>query len=121
MSTRSCRRATPSRTRSSTSPARTRSRCCAAPTPAARAASPSIVRVDASIVSVHKEILVVDSAGAMAYDQQPMVRFGTSVIAPTGGERTEQAAPAVAIEQGLSYFDRVSPEDMAARPPASRW
>ncbi len=77
---------------------------------AARAASPSIVRVDASIVSVHKEILVVDSAGAMAYDQQPMVRFGTSVIARKG-ERTESGSSGGGGRQGLSYFDRVSPED----------
>ncbi|MBK6917096.1 MAG: metalloprotease TldD [Deltaproteobacteria bacterium] len=77
---------------------------------AARAASASVVRVDASIVSVHKEILVVDSAGGMAYDQQPMVRFGTAVIARKG-TRTESGSSGGGGRLGLAYFDRVSPED----------
>ncbi len=77
---------------------------------AARAASPTIVRVDASIVAVHKEILVVDSRGAMAYDVQPMVRFGVSVIAKQG-TRMESGSSGGGGRFGLDYFDRVTPED----------
>jgi TldD protein len=77
---------------------------------AARKVSKKIVRVDASIVSVHKEILVVDSDGGVAYDQQPMVRFGASVIARKG-KRAESGSSGGGGRLGLAYFDRVSPED----------
>jgi TldD protein len=77
---------------------------------AARKVSKKIIRVDASIVSVHKEILVVDSHGWVAYDQQPMVRFGTSVIA-RNRTRTESGSSGGGGRLGLSYFERVSPEE----------
>ncbi|HET6583745.1 MAG TPA: metallopeptidase TldD-related protein [Nannocystaceae bacterium] len=77
---------------------------------AARAVAKSIVRVDASIVAVHKEILVVDSRGAMAYDVQPMVRFGVSVIAKKGA-RMESGSSGGGGRFGLDYFDRVTPEE----------
>jgi TldD protein len=77
---------------------------------AARKVSKRIARVDASIVSVHKEILVVDSDGGVAYDQQPMVRFGASVIAKKGA-RVESGSSGGGGRQGLAYFDRVTPED----------
>jgi len=77
---------------------------------AARKVSRKIIRVDASIVSVHKEILVVDSQGWVAYDQQPMVRFGVSVIARKG-TRAESGSSGGGGRLGLAYFDRISPED----------
>jgi TldD protein len=76
---------------------------------AARAASPYVVRVDASVVSVHKEILVVDSTGLVAYDQQPMVRFGVSVVARKD-DRMESGSSGGGGRFGLEYFDRVTPE-----------
>lgn len=77
---------------------------------AARAADKRVVRVDASLVSVHKEILVVSSDGTMAYDIQPMVRLGVSVVARKG-RRTESGSSGGGGRMGLEYFDRVSPED----------
>lgn len=77
---------------------------------AARAADSRIVRVDASVVSVHKEILVCNSRGVVAHDVQPMARIGVSVVA-NGGERTESGSSGGGGRQGLEYFDRISPED----------
>lgn len=77
---------------------------------AARAADERIVRVDASIVSVHKEILVVSSDGTMAYDVQPMVRIGVAVVARKG-KRTESGSSGGGGRMGLEYFERHSPED----------
>jgi TldD protein len=77
---------------------------------AARAADKRVVRVDASLVSVHKEILVVSSDGTMAYDLQPMARLGVSVVARSKG-RSESGSSGGGGRMGLEYFDRVSPED----------
>jgi len=76
---------------------------------AARAQSPKVVRVDASLVAVHKEILVVASGGQMAHDVQPMVRVGVSVVA-RDGERSEPGSSAGGGREGRSYFERMSPE-----------
>jgi TldD protein len=76
---------------------------------AARAASPKIVRVDASMTAVHKEILVVSSSGQMAHDIQPMVRVGVSAVAKHG-ERSESGSSAGGGRQGRSYFEHFSPE-----------
>ncbi len=77
---------------------------------AARQADSRISRVDASIVSVHKEIMVCNSRGVVAYDVQPMVRLGVSVVAK-GTERTESGSSGGGGRFGLDYFDRISPED----------
>ncbi len=77
---------------------------------AAREASPKIIRVDASLVSVHKEILVISSEGTMAYDCQPMVRVGVSAVARRG-KRTEAGSSGGGGRFGLDYFETVSPED----------
>ena len=74
---------------------------------AARKASKKIVRVDASVSAVHKEVLVVSSDGDMVFDDQPMVRLGVSALAKAKG-RTEQGS-AAAAGFGVEYFDRVSP------------
>jgi TldD protein len=74
---------------------------------AARAVDPKIVRVDGSLVSVHKEILVCSSLGTMAYDQQPMVRMGVSVVARQG-TRTETGSSGGGGRMGLDYFEHVS-------------
>ncbi len=76
---------------------------------AAREVSPKIVRVDASLVAVHKEILVVSSRGDMVYDFQPMCRISVSAVAREGG-RTESGSSSGGGRMGMEYFDRVSPE-----------
>jgi TldD protein len=77
---------------------------------AARKASRKIKRVDCSLVSVHKEILVISSTGAMVYDQQPMMRIGVSAVAKKG-KRTESGSSSGGGRMGPEYFERVSPED----------
>ena len=76
---------------------------------AARAASPKIIRVDASLVAQHKEILVVSSRGDMVYDFQPMCRIGVYVVAREGA-RSEAGSSGGGGRLGPEYFDRVSPE-----------
>lgn len=76
---------------------------------AARAADPRISRVDASLVAVHKEILVCSSTGNVGYDIQPMVRIGVSVVA-SDGQRVESGQSGGGGRFGLDYFDRISPE-----------
>jgi TldD protein len=79
----------------------------------ARAASPKIVRVDASLVAVHKEILVVSSRGDMVYDFQPMTRISVMAVARDKGKgaRTESGSSSGGGRMGVEYFDRVTPED----------
>ncbi len=73
---------------------------------AARRASRRIVRVDASLVAVHKEILVASSDGAFVADRQPMVRIGVSAVARRG-RRTEAGSSGGGGRRGLEYFDEV--------------
>lgn len=77
---------------------------------AARQADSRVVRVDASLVSVHKEILVANSRGAVVHDIQPMSRIGVYVVA-NAGERTESGSSGGGGRFGLEYFANVSPED----------
>jgi TldD protein len=77
---------------------------------AARAASPKVVRVDASLVSVHKEILVISSRGEMVYDIQPMTRISVMAVARNEG-RTESGSSSGGGRMGPEYFERMSPED----------
>ncbi len=73
---------------------------------AARRASARIVRVDASLVAVTKEILVASSVGAFVADRQPMVRIGVSAVARRG-KRTEAGSSGGGGRRGLDYFDEV--------------
>ena len=70
-----------------------------------------IVRVDASLVSVHtRDHGVLDSVGTMAYDVQPMVRFGVSAVIAKKGKRTRAGQhAAAAVGMGLEYFDAAQP------------
>src|ERR1043165_5922764 len=54
---------------------------------AARAADPRIVKVEASFAEAIQEGAVVTSAGRMASDFQPMMRFGVRAVAEEGGKR----------------------------------
>jgi len=77
---------------------------------AARAHDRAIKRVDASLLAVHKEVLVVTSDGVMAVDVRPMLRISLSAVARKG-KRTETGSSGGGGRQGLEYFDQVSPED----------
>ncbi|MEX1367784.1 MAG: metallopeptidase TldD-related protein [Nannocystaceae bacterium] len=77
---------------------------------AARAHDRKIKRVDASLVAVHKEVMVVTSDGVMAHDVRPMMRISVSAIARRG-KRTESGSSGGGGRQGMSYFEAHSPED----------
>jgi TldD protein len=70
---------------------------------AARAYDPRIVKVEASLTEVLKEILVVTSDGHMARDVQPMVRFGVRAVAEDGGKR-QSGSSGGGGRMGLEYF-----------------
>jgi TldD protein len=76
---------------------------------AARAADSRVMRVDASLVSVHKEMMVCSSTGVLAYDVQPMVRVGVSVVAKDG-DRIESGSSGGGGRFGLEYFEQYTPE-----------
>ena len=70
---------------------------------AARAYDPRIVKVEASLTEVIKEILVVTSTGHMAADVQPMVRFGVRAVAEDGAKR-QSGSSGGGGRMGLEYF-----------------
>src|SRR5690606_25482683 len=76
---------------------------------AARKVSRKITRVDCVLVAVHKEILVVSTAGQMIYDQQPMMRISVSAVAKKG-TRSESGSSSGGGRQGVEYFERMTPE-----------
>lgn len=76
---------------------------------AARAYDRKIKRVDASLLAVHKEVLVVTSDGIMAVDVRPMIRISLSAVARRG-QRTETGSSGGGGRQGLEYFDEHTPE-----------
>jgi len=77
---------------------------------ATRKVSKKIKRVDASLVAIHKEILVVSSRGDMVYDFQPMCRISVSAIARKG-KRSESGSSSGGGRMGPEYFEQVTPED----------
>lgn len=76
---------------------------------AARAADPRVVRVDVSFAESVREILIANSAGHMARDRQPLIRFGIRVIAEDGGNR-QSGSSGGGGRLGLEYFDEKTPE-----------
>jgi TldD protein len=70
---------------------------------AARAYDPRIVKVEASLTEVLKEILVVSSTGHMASDVQPMVRFGVRAVSEDGPKR-QSGSSGGGGRMGLDYF-----------------
>jgi TldD protein len=70
---------------------------------AARAADPRIVKVEASLTEVLKEILVVTSDGYLASDVQPMVRFGVRAVAEDG-DRRQAGSSGGGGRMGMDYF-----------------
>jgi len=76
---------------------------------AARAADSRVVRVDASFAESVREILIANSAGHMARDRQPLIRFGIRVIAEDGGNR-QSGSSGGGGRLGLEYFEQTTPE-----------
>ncbi len=78
---------------------------------AARAASPAIVRVEASLAAVHREILIAVSGGPMIHDVQPLLRVSAVAVAQRG-QRREAGSSGGGGRFGLEYFARRSPESL---------
>ncbi len=77
---------------------------------AARKHDRKIKRVDASLVAVHKEVLVITSDGVMVHDVRPMVRISIAAVARRG-KRTETGSSGGGGRRGLGYFSEITPED----------
>lgn len=69
----------------------------------ARAASPYVKQVMASLVAVHEIILIVDEQGRMTADVRPLVRTNVSVIVERNGQ-TESASSGGGGRFDLDYF-----------------
>jgi TldD protein len=76
---------------------------------AARKLDPRITRVEASLSEHHREILLATSDGVLAYDVQPLLRFGLRAIAESSGKR-QAGSSGGGGRVGLEYFDGKSPE-----------
>jgi TldD protein len=68
-----------------------------------------IVKAEASYSEELREILIATSDGKMAYDVQPLLRFGVRAIAEKGGRR-ESGSSGGGGRMSLGYFDEKSPE-----------
>lgn len=76
------------------------------------ALSPLVEKVEAHISEGNRLILVINSLGVEAYDIRPMLSFGLNVIVNKDNKR-EGAHQGGGGRIGLSYFDTVTPEEMA--------
>jgi TldD protein len=76
---------------------------------AAHAVDPAIVKVSVSYAEEVREILVVTSDGRVAYDVQPLIRFGASAVAERAGKR-ESGRSGGGGRKTLAYFDDKTPE-----------
>jgi TldD protein len=68
-----------------------------------------IVKVEASFAEEVREILVATSDGTMAYDVQPLLRFGVRALAERDGRRQEGSSGGGG-RTTMAYFDGKSPE-----------
>lgn len=81
---------------------------------AALASDGRIVKADASFAEGLREILIATSDGKMAYDIQPLLRFGIRAIAEQNGRR-ESGSSGGGGRMSLAYFSDKSPEWHAER------
>ncbi len=79
---------------------------------AARAFDASIGRVDINFIDELKHVMVVTSAGRIAGDVQPLVRFNVSCLSERNGSR-QTARWGGGGRMGMAYFDAMPPEDVA--------
>ncbi|MCP5104610.1 MAG: metalloprotease TldD [bacterium] len=78
------------------------------------ALSPLVEKVEASIVESRKTILVVNSLGKTAYDIQPMLRFGVSVILKKGNVR-ERGYEGSGGRKPFTWLNETTPEQLAEK------
>lgn len=76
---------------------------------AALAADSLVVKAEASFSEELRELLIATSDGKMAYDIQPLLRFGVRAIVEKGGKR-EAGSSGGGGRMSLGYFDDKSPE-----------
>ncbi|HWA71018.1 MAG TPA: metallopeptidase TldD-related protein [Polyangiaceae bacterium] len=76
---------------------------------AALAADPLVVKAEASFSEELRELLIATSDGRMAYDVQPLLRFGVRAIVEQNGKR-ESGHSGGGGRMSLGYFDDKSPE-----------
>jgi len=81
---------------------------------AALSQNPLIIKAETSFVEAVREILVASSDGALAYDTQPMVRFGVRAIAEKDGRR-HGGFSGGGGRTDMSYFDEHPPEEHACK------
>ncbi|MCB9608091.1 MAG: metalloprotease TldD [Polyangiaceae bacterium] len=71
-----------------------------------------IIKAEASYVEEIRAVLIASSDGRMAYDVQPLMRFGVRAIAESEGKR-EAGRSGGGGRMSLAYFDAQSPEKHA--------
>ncbi len=76
---------------------------------AALAKDSHIVKAEASFIEQLREILIATSDGRIAYDIQPLLRFGVRAIAERNGKR-ESGGSGGGGRMTMGYFDDKSPE-----------
>jgi len=76
---------------------------------AALAADSRIVKAEASFAEELREVLIATSDGRMAYDVQPLLRFGVRAVAEQGSKR-ESGRSGGGGRLSLAYFDELTPE-----------
>ena len=76
---------------------------------AAFAHDPHIVKAEASFAEEIREVLIATSDGVLAFDSQPLFRFGVRAIAERDGKRQEGSSGGGG-RMTLAYFDDRSPE-----------
>jgi TldD protein len=79
---------------------------------AALAYDPRIIKAEASFAEEIREVLIATSDGTMAFDVQPLLRFGVRAIAERDGKRQEGSSGGGG-RMTLAYFDDRSPESHA--------
>lgn len=79
---------------------------------AALAADPRVTKFEANYVEELREILVVTSDGILAFDQQPMLRFGCRAVVEAGDKR-ESGRSGGGGRMTMGYLQIRSPEEHA--------
>jgi TldD protein len=80
----------------------------------ARAASPLIIRAEASFAESLREVLIATSDGRMCFDVQPMIRFFVRALAESKGKRQDGSSGGGG-RMSMGYFEELSPEVHAQR------
>ena len=96
-----------------------RSSCSSAPTPPPAPQGGAITSVTASYADAHRRILVANSDGLLADDDQVRTRFMVQCVA-TGDTGMQTGYEAPGRTMGFELFDAIDPEDVGAHAPRPR-